>query len=918
MGRSTHNRRDTHLMGIKGFRSWLESQFPESVIGMRQDGSSETFDHVLIDMNQLLHVSIRKSRSDGHSLIVLMKELDACLQFATPTKSLVLAMDGPPSAAKLATQRKRRLSTIVKAENKIKQLEKIASSQATSKRTSPKVVARKKRLAASETRTLRITPATEYMFSAEQALLYWVWQRLSSRNSILSTNNVKVFISPSTVAGEGEVKLLEWIYKKHSRKGESIAILGGDSDLVLEGLMIPTASTHNVFILLPDGSKRYLCASLWEMTRTLKRLLPHLSIDNMMKVRTDLALLLIMNGNDYLPKLRGSSWHKQGQSDQAHLVDPDSLDFNLDFCIDFFGRLAASAPTNLWSKERSDTFIETKQTSSLQQLNNFVDAGYLPRPVDFKVVRDDDDESIDTQIIRRAEDEKNSNSDDVGVDDGDDSEGTNDEQKLVRLLLGKPGSEDFYVYEIWHSNRVPLQVARQKLAAIALSDLMDEDDPDEEDEYEYDQASTVKAGYEWEIRRAIEGKTDSYLHGLLWTLQTYQDGICADYGYNYGKRLAPTARTIVEFLKEAKQNGTQVGPRTLSTSSFTPPVNAGISCLAALPSATKNLVPPPYRWLPDEIVESIYASCMDANDNSFDMKMFEELCDEQVQAMAANSNGENLHQMHAEHDGRRIIMGDHYWSVVSKVGKPLQHPFDPPAPFSDRLSKLKPNGRIRVSKIMASMEPRPRSIWMNSEHDEEHKSKGFVDKDIKEVVHSDPGVYLKSKESIMKVEYKAAYANRKKRHKGTKKAKANPKTKDRVFGGFEVRSNASQGDLPPSSPSSTRDGVTAMASLKQLEDAGLVGRISWRVKNQSKTENASLSEHLETMQLFIDRGKKGKSVLSSDLKYEKDRHINTVSKQRMKHHVSSIALQDIAGPNWTKLSFKELKSFLNHRSSTLK
>ena len=47
---------------------------------------------------------------------------------------------------------------------------------------------------------------------------------------------------------------------------ESYAILGGDSDLVLEELVIQ--ATH-VFVLLPDGKNRYLSVSLWETSRTL-------------------------------------------------------------------------------------------------------------------------------------------------------------------------------------------------------------------------------------------------------------------------------------------------------------------------------------------------------------------------------------------------------------------------------------------------------------------------------------------------------------------------------------------------------------------------------------------------------------------------------------------------------------------------
>jgi 5'-3' exonuclease len=53
-----------------------------------------------------------------------------------------------------------------------------------------------------------------------------------------SSHNVKIYISPSSVPGEGEVKLLDWMLKTQDHQslvqlGESVAIIGGDSDLVL-------------------------------------------------------------------------------------------------------------------------------------------------------------------------------------------------------------------------------------------------------------------------------------------------------------------------------------------------------------------------------------------------------------------------------------------------------------------------------------------------------------------------------------------------------------------------------------------------------------------------------------------------------------------------------------------------------------
>lgn len=161
------------------------------------------------------------------------------------------------------------------------------------------------------------------MERARNALYYYVWQRFSNPKSSLS-RAVKVYISSSDTPGEGEIKLLDWINLHAPTSvypdatgdilpGDSIAILGGDSDLVLEGLVLPAQITHNVFIIIPEKTQKHFCVSLWEVTRNLAQFLPQLQfdVDNIMKLRIDLVLLLILNGNDYLPKLRGSAgFHK--------------------------------------------------------------------------------------------------------------------------------------------------------------------------------------------------------------------------------------------------------------------------------------------------------------------------------------------------------------------------------------------------------------------------------------------------------------------------------------------------------------------------------------------------------------------------------------------------------------------------------
>jgi hypothetical protein len=900
----------TAIMGIKGFRSWFESQFPRAITGMSKDGSlaHEEFDHVLIDMNQILHQVLRKSRSDGHCFTLLMKELDACIALATPTQSLVLAMDGSPGAAKLATQRRRRYQTVRKATANVAQLEKLiaAAKLSSSKRAKKNIKqwTRKKHRALAELRTLCITPGTEFMAVAEQTLLYWAWQRLSARQSALSLHNVKIFISSSTVPGEGEVKLLEWMYTKPRRRGESVAILGGDSDLVLEALVIPVASTHNVFVLLPDGSQRCLSVSLWETTRALVRYLPTVITTPraMICVRTDLVVLLILNGNDYLPKLRGSSgfnklfhtylrlqreWHGErptgGESD-AFLVNPDTLQFNLAFAHAFFQRLASLAPANLWRGGRSSSGTESgsspnvKSDPPLQQLNRLVEGGFLPKPIQFTVIDDNDEDGDRLAVEATATDYENDNEDndddssedenDITDGDGelesDELEESDEDQILFRLQLGQAGSEDFVMYEIRLARHTSLKKARHELAALALSDFLDEEsEEEEEDETDDVDNGGMAKGYSWEIHHNVEGNVERYLYGLLWNLQTYQDGVCANYSFNYGKRMSPLAKEIAAFFASALAENRSVGQTELypmESSHCSRPISAGLSCLAALPSHVKHLVPEPYRWLADETVEGFYASCMDPEDNVFDIKKFERLCNDTLASMNAL---DQVGETSMPSNQRDAAESEHYWTVLSKVPKALTTPFDPPKPFSDRHAELKSNNKIRISRYAATSEPLPRDFLNGT------TAGGVLH--AQQARYSDPGAFFERLGDIEKVDYRVAYQKGKKQERrGLRKTKitvtVTPQTpiatpinitdsngkhapaafnngKPSVNGASNPVQGSSDDKLelheqhglkynnlgaPPATPIENLDGETAIAVLKQLSDLELIGPIQVR------------------------------------------------------------------------------------------
>jgi 5'-3' exonuclease len=167
-------------------------------------------------MNVILHGILRRARGQDHAIKLLMHELDQVLQLTNPTRSLVLAIDGPAPAAKIATQRKRRFALLKNTQFKLKHFDKL--------RLSKKERARRLRSYRSELRSLHLTPGTDSMQTMKQTLLHWAWQRLHSQGRPYSKilPRVKIYISSSRVPGEGEIKLLEWV---NNSRGHLLGIL---------------------------------------------------------------------------------------------------------------------------------------------------------------------------------------------------------------------------------------------------------------------------------------------------------------------------------------------------------------------------------------------------------------------------------------------------------------------------------------------------------------------------------------------------------------------------------------------------------------------------------------------------------------------------------------------------------------------
>uniref|UniRef100_A0A7S4EEN9 Xrn1 N-terminal domain-containing protein n=1 Tax=Pseudo-nitzschia australis TaxID=44445 RepID=A0A7S4EEN9_9STRA len=1025
----------TTLFGIKGFRAWFQDQFPNAIRNVDVSQHTDRFDHVLIDMNQILHVILRRSRNTEQATKLLMVELDILIERCNPTHSLVLAIDGSPAAAKLATQRKRRFSILKNTQFKLKHSDKL--------RMSKRRRAKRLRNYKSELQSLQLTPGTECMQTMESALLYWAWQRLQSQgkpNSRLLPR-VRIYISSSLVPGEGEIKLLEWInnHRLHlsKRPGQSIALVGGDADLLLEAMVIPPSWTHNVFVLRPEESsdkppsnsndsngnekskkmrnsssetnkqaskkksnKKYNrknmmhCTSLWEMTLSLddycRNNIPKQYYDPetnpgdenlLLQIRTDMVMLFMLNGNDYLPRVvavgfRGvlksylvllEAWIKRkGSARDVGLVDPNTLNFRSDFCANFFHILGLNAPSE---QERWRSVKYSARRTYQSVVNDMSAIGFLPSPVKFRFVggsingqqNDGDGREVQERESIFAE-EQDDDDEDIydkdDEDDDDDMEALEDDYKsieygpeveVMQLTLGNMNDNDYHQYNIRVNTTSPkgVQKAKRLLSRMALKDfsLLDYVNMNID-------GNDVGTDYEWEIDRPADANVERYLGGLIWTLQTYQDGVCPSYHYNYGKCLAPSGRVIAAYFEKAVQENKNVGAADLLRD-FKPggSVSAGAACLAALPISVKDLVPKPYSLIDDEKVEDYYSQCMNPVDNFFQLKKFEILVDAEIKRLAQVERimgGENDTEEEEGSStsnffsGRRIVLGDHYWTVIKRTRDAIPHPFKPPPPPAENFYRLRPNNRIKVSRIISMDFPSPRpslnyTMAGNLSHETNYPRK-IMERNNIDIDHLNFGSLLNgSASSILEIPYKVAFGSSPDMYGGMMKSKN--KTSFKLLRSKQINVSL---NLNSSNGNRKDDGITkrlpvtvknpdnqnALVILKQLRDIQLVGVFEFGESTNGESTEVTLT---------ISREENSDNTLLDGSSFSHSIYSSKRSLASTKQYLASLALdaimhsgkpkgvtesdtseEDRSKIRWYDLTFQGMKDFLELQHSATK
>ncbi|KAF3935946.1 hypothetical protein ABW19_dt0200907 [Dactylella cylindrospora] len=241
-------------MGVPAFFRWLSQKYPKIISPVLEalpeeiDGqqipvdtsgpnpNGEEFDNLYLDMNGIVHPCSHPDdrpppETEEDMMLEVFRYTDRVVAMVRPRKVLMMAVDGVAPRAKMNQQRSRRFRSAQEAKEKEDQMAEFVKMLA-AKGTEIDSTLQKKGWDSNA-----ITPGTPFMDILSIALKYWVSYKL---NTDPAWAKLKIIISDSSVPGEGEHKIMEFVRSQRSHPEHDPntrhVIYGLDADLIMLGL----------------------------------------------------------------------------------------------------------------------------------------------------------------------------------------------------------------------------------------------------------------------------------------------------------------------------------------------------------------------------------------------------------------------------------------------------------------------------------------------------------------------------------------------------------------------------------------------------------------------------------------------------------------------------------------------------------
>jgi hypothetical protein len=259
-------------MGITGFYSWVLNNYPDC---LKKTKSSIFYNHIYIDLNYLLHMCTYNSPTIKITINKIISMITEICGNYHALDTINICCDGSAPLAKLFLQRFRRLQ----------EARTMYVNNSTELSNS----------------SLNFTPGSVFMSELHNVLAHLKSKLESSLNVKVNINNLD--------SGEAEIKI-KYLINKHNDINPLAThlLVTNDADVLL--IISATKLYKNMYVLL-KGNQILSLDKLIELHSN--------KYGKSQTPQYDFSFLNLLNGNDYLPKLRFSSIDKIWESYQTKL-----------------------------------------------------------------------------------------------------------------------------------------------------------------------------------------------------------------------------------------------------------------------------------------------------------------------------------------------------------------------------------------------------------------------------------------------------------------------------------------------------------------------------------------------------------------------------------------------------------------------